>query len=261
MHTGTCGICLYRPVIWFGSIHQYVSIMLSVVVFCVTSCSDIWLFFICNFSRAFKHRVTGHALLRSDWKDLCNGYDWHHFTCECFGVSIVGPQHCTGLLFAGKLLNLHSGVPTDHNQPQSIVVWSFKGIFFLLLISSGHLVIPKNGSSCCTLCWKGKALQLLQSYCKQGSEAIRKGNWTHSSTRVFKWEILLLLNPRAAPKWLNQLRNVLNISVVHSSALNCAQLVFDKVLCITVTITFITDVMYIIDILMFILFCEKEEDV
>lgn len=28
-----------------------------------------------------------------------------------------------------------------------------------------------------------------------------------------------------------------------------------------VTITFITDVMYIIDILMFILFCEKEEDI
>lgn len=33
---------------------------------------------------------------------------------------------------------------------------------------------------------------------------------------------------------------------------------FDKVLCIKVTITFITDVVYIFDILMFILFCEKE---
>lgn len=51
------------------------------------------------------------------------------------------------------------------------------------------------------------------------------------------------------------------ISVVHSSALNRALLVFDKVLCITVTITFITDVTYIVDILMFILFCEKEEDI
>lgn len=36
---------------------------------------------------------------------------------------------------------------------------------------------------------------------------------------------------------------------------------FDKVLCIMVTITFITDVMYIVDILMFILFCEKEEEI
>lgn len=35
---------------------------------------------------------------------------------------------------------------------------------------------------------------------------------------------------------------------------------FDKVLCIMVTITFITDVMYIVDIRMFILFCEKEEN-
>lgn len=52
-----------------------------------------------------------------------------------------------------------------------------------------------------------------------------------------------------------------DISVVHSSALNRAQLVFDKVLCITVIITFITDVMYIVDILMFILFCEEEEDI
>lgn len=33
---------------------------------------------------------------------------------------------------------------------------------------------------------------------------------------------------------------------------------FDKVLCIKVTITFITDVVYIFDILMFILFCEEE---
>lgn len=33
--------------------------------------------------------------------------------------------------------------------------------------------------------------------------------------------------------------------------------VFDKVLCIKVTITFITDVVYIFDILMFILFCEE----
>lgn len=35
--------------------------------------------------------------------------------------------------------------------------------------------------------------------------------------------------------------------------------VFDKVLCIKVTITFITDVVYIFDILMFILFCERRE--
>lgn len=38
----------------------------------------------------------------------------------------------------------------------------------------------------------------------------------------------------------------------------CALRVFDKVLCIKVTITFITDVVYIFDILMFILFCEEE---
>ena len=35
--------------------------------------------------------------------------------------------------------------------------------------------------------------------------------------------------------------------------------VFAKVLCIKVPITFITDVMYIFDILMSILFCEEEE--
>lgn len=38
----------------------------------------------------------------------------------------------------------------------------------------------------------------------------------------------------------------------------CALRVFDKVLCIKVTITFITDVMYIFDILMFILFYDEE---
>lgn len=36
---------------------------------------------------------------------------------------------------------------------------------------------------------------------------------------------------------------------------------FHEVLCIKVTITFITDVVYIFNIRMFILFCEEEESV
>lgn len=73
---------------------------------------------------------------------------------ECFGVSSPLPSnlhnwssHCTGLLFAGKLPDLHSRVPTYDNQPQSGLVWSLKGTFFHLLISSGVLVVPKNVSS------------------------------------------------------------------------------------------------------------------
>lgn len=73
---------------------------------------------------------------------------------ECFGVSSPPPpsnlhswsSHCTGLLFAGKLPDLHCRVPTYDNQPQSGLVWSLKGTFFHLLISSGVLV-PKNVSS------------------------------------------------------------------------------------------------------------------
>lgn len=73
---------------------------------------------------------------------------------ECFGVLSPLPSnlhswssHCTGLLFAGKLLDLHSRVPTYDNQPQSGLVWSLKGTFFHLLISSGVLVVPKIVSS------------------------------------------------------------------------------------------------------------------
>lgn len=73
---------------------------------------------------------------------------------ECFGVSSPLPSnlhnwssHCTGLLFAGKLPDLHSRVPTYDNQLQSGLVWSLKGTFFQLLISSGVLVVPKNVSS------------------------------------------------------------------------------------------------------------------
>lgn len=103
----------------------------------------------------------GHTLLRSDWKNLCNNYYWHHFTVRfhvwMFGVSggvesstMSHPQplhswssHCTGLLFAGKLLNLHSWVPTYQNQPQLIVVWSFKGIFFFYWSCQDTLSSPK----------------------------------------------------------------------------------------------------------------------
>lgn len=44
---------------------------------------------------------------------------------------------------------------------------------------------------------------------------------------------------------------------VHKACV-CTEVFFDKVLCTKVTITFITDVVYIFDILMFILFCEEE---
>lgn len=103
--------------------------------------------------------------------------------CKCFQGRRPLPLHSwsshrTGLLFAGKLLEPHSGGPTNDNRPHSVAFGSFKGpiftffffVCFILLIVSGHLVIPQNVSSCYTLLLerkkkKKKLLQLLQS-CK-----------------------------------------------------------------------------------------------
>lgn len=62
-------------------------------------------------------------------------------------------------------------------------------------------------------------------------------------------EILSVINSKMA---LNLFRS--GACAAHVFALR----VFDKVLYIKVTITFITDVVYIFDILMFIPFCEEE---
>lgn len=121
-------------------------------------------------------------VIGSDWKNLCNGHHWLPSNLHSWS------SHCTGLLFAGKLPDLHSRVPTYDNQPQSGLVWSLKGTFFFhLLISSGVLVVPKNVSSSVGI---EKALQR--------SEAVQKGRRTRLSlsTWMFKGDIVLLLNPQ-----------------------------------------------------------------
>lgn len=81
------------------------------------------------------------------------------------------------------------------------------------------------------------------------------------SSRMCKLDIYLLFRTTRGTEILSVINSkmALNLfALVHAQhTCVCALRVFDKVLCIEVTITFITDVVYIFDILMFILFCEE----
>lgn len=84
------------------------------------------------------------------------------------------------------------------------------------------------------------------------------------SSRMCKLDIYLLFPNhtwRRDPVVCNRFQNGLESfrSGARAARLRALGGVFDKVLCIKVTITFITDVVYIFDILMFILFCERRE--
>lgn len=82
------------------------------------------------------------------------------------------------------------------------------------------------------------------------------------SSRMCKLDIYLLFRTTCGTEILSVINSKMALNIfalvhVHNVCV-CTEVFFDKVLCIQVTITFITDVVYIFDILMFILFCEEE---
>lgn len=78
--------------------------------------------------------------------------------CKCFQGRRPLPLHSwsshrTGLLFAGKLLEPHSGGPTNDNRPHSVAFGSFKGpiftfFFFCLFYFIDRIRTPCHSPKC-----------------------------------------------------------------------------------------------------------------